>query len=166
MGFSTMILSVFIGVIKENIMNIMNKEIIIELREYLLDGGWKGSVDDLTVIIAKIEKHEAIKRFIFLAKARYERSFKDMNKQTEAFMQLENDLFKSANEYTYYNYYENANCLSFFEYEDDNKAFVEYKFGQLFDDNYDPVRKRYYEERVVSDEIVITENKLFYKQLD
>ena len=39
MVFSTMILSVFIGIIKENI---MNKEIIIELREHLLDGGWKG----------------------------------------------------------------------------------------------------------------------------
>jgi hypothetical protein len=161
-----MILSVFIGIIKENIMNIMNKEIIIELREYLLDGGWKGSVDDLTAIIAKIEKHEAIKRFMFLAKSHYERLFKDMEKQTEAFLQLENDLFKNSNEYTYYNYYEAANCISFFEYEDDNKAFIEYKFGHVFNDNYDPIRNRYHEERVVSDEIIISENKLFYKQLD
>lgn len=147
-------------------MNIMNKEISIKLREQLLDGGWKGSVDDLIAILSNIEKDETIKRFIFLAKSRYERLFKDMDKQTEAFIQLENDLVKDSNQYTYYNYYEETNCLSFFEYSDDNKAFVQYKFGQLFNDTYDPVRNRYYEDRVVSDEIIISDNQLFYKQTD
>lgn len=76
--------------------------------------GWTGSVSDLTSIIEKIEKDETIKKFIFFAKSRYEKSFDDIKKNNKAFIQLENDVIQASTEFDYYTYFHGANCLCFF----------------------------------------------------
>lgn len=70
----------------------MNEASLIKLREFLTVDGWAGFVSDLTSIIEKIEKNETIKKFIFFSKSRYEKSFKDIKKNKEDFLHLENDV--------------------------------------------------------------------------
>lgn len=142
----------------------MNEESIIKLRECLMVDGWTGSVNDLTSIIEKIEKDAAIKKFIFFAKSRYEKSFKDMKKNNKAFVQLENDVIQASTEFDYYSYHQMANCLLFFNGPEKNKEFVEYKFGELSESRYDPIRNSGDDNEVICEDIVIQNNQLIYSK--
>jgi hypothetical protein len=142
----------------------MNEASIIKLRECLMVDGWTGSVSDLTSIIEKIEKDETIKKFIFFAKSRYEKSFKDIKKNKEAFLKLENDVIQASTEFDYYTYFQTANCICFFNGPEKNKEFVEYKFGELSDYRYDPVRNSGDDKEVTCEDIVIQNNQLIYSK--
>jgi hypothetical protein len=142
----------------------MNEESIIKLRDCLMVDGWTGSVSDLTSIIEKIEKDETIKKFIFFAKSRYEKSFDDITQNNKAFIQLENDVIQSSTEFDYYTYFHGANCLCFFNGPEKNKEFVEYKFGDLSESRYDPIRNSGDDKEVTCEDIVIQNNQLIYSK--
>lgn len=141
---------------------VMHEENIIKLSEHLINGGWKGSIADLTTIVRGIEKYEAIKNFICSAKIRYEQSHNDINNQIDAFNQLENELIDASKKFTYYNHYTHSNCILFFEGDDKNKSFVEYNFGNLSNYNYDPIKNSGDSNDTVCEKIVIANNKLSY----
>lgn len=140
----------------------MNKESVIKLNELLADGGWIGSITELTAIVENVEKHEAIKNFVDSAKMRYEQSHNDINNQVDAFIQLEHELINASKEFSYYNYYQNSNYILFFDGVDKNKSFVEYKFGNFSNYNYDPLRNRGDSNNTICEKIVIANNKLSY----
>jgi hypothetical protein len=140
----------------------MNEDSIIKLRDCLMVDGWTGSVTDLTSIIERVEKDADIKKFIFFAKSRYEKAFKDIKNNNKAFIQLENDVIQASTEFDFYNYHEKANCLLFFNGPEKNKEFVEYKFGNLSDSNYDPIRNSGDDENVICENIIISDNQLTY----
>lgn len=142
----------------------MNEESIIKLRDCLMVDGWKGSVSDLTALVETIKKEEAIKKFIFLAKSRYEKLFDDIKQNNKAFVQLENDVIQSSTEFDYYTYFHGANCLCFFNGPEKNKEFVEYKFGELLESRYDPIRNSGNDEEVICEDIVIENDTLIYNR--